>query len=268
MTPDHREALGIGVGVGECTAADNGEGTTEPSREELQEELRKQATPEVLRRVSKLARTCAERIAIRGGAGGALRAAELVNDALADTWLGTVHWDPTRKTLEQHLEDTVSWRTRHAVRRSARLLFLGTLAYGDDDTEDDNSDLPIEPSRHASICDTLQVAPMQEGRDPSASWFMKALLREAKQDDEVTAILQALQGHTSQVRRAVMAAVPGMTLKRFYAAKARLMYLAKRLAGGGASELLAASEGQTVSPVVQDDREPLLPTLRAQARAA
>lgn len=254
MTPDHRETQGIGVGVGERTAEDHGEAPTEA----LRQELRKQATPGVLHRASKLARTCAERIAARGGACGALRASELVYDALGDTWLGTVCWDPRRKTLEQHLADTVSWRARHAVRRSARVVFLGTMSYGDD-PEDDNNDQPIESSRRASIWATLQVAPLQEGPDDSASRFLKVLLREAKGDVEVTAILHALQRHTSHVRRAAMAAVPGMTLKRFHAAKARLMYLAKRLAAGAASEPQAASEGRTASPMDQEDREPMSP---------
>ena len=38
---------------------------------------------------------------------------DLVADALADTLFGVVTWDHTKKTLQQHAEDVIKFRTRH-----------------------------------------------------------------------------------------------------------------------------------------------------------
>jgi hypothetical protein len=38
---------------------------------------------------------------------------DLVADALADTLLGVVAWEHTKKTLHQHAEDVIKFRTRH-----------------------------------------------------------------------------------------------------------------------------------------------------------
>jgi hypothetical protein len=45
---------------------------------------------------------------------------DLVADALADTLFGEVTWDPTAKTLYQHAEDTIRYRTRHDRHRAKR----------------------------------------------------------------------------------------------------------------------------------------------------
>jgi hypothetical protein len=45
---------------------------------------------------------------------------DLVADALADTLFGTVAWDPNAKTLYQHGEDTIRYRTRHDRKRAKR----------------------------------------------------------------------------------------------------------------------------------------------------
>jgi hypothetical protein len=45
---------------------------------------------------------------------------DLVADALADTLFGVVAWEPTAKTLYQHAEDTIRYRTRHARKRARR----------------------------------------------------------------------------------------------------------------------------------------------------
>src|SRR5438105_3804584 len=45
---------------------------------------------------------------------------DLVADALADTLFGEVTWDPNAKTLYQHAEDTIRYRTRHDRHRAKR----------------------------------------------------------------------------------------------------------------------------------------------------
>jgi len=44
----------------------------------------------------------------------------MVQDALTDTLFGEVTWDPTTTTLEQHVFDTIRYRTRDVRRRAKR----------------------------------------------------------------------------------------------------------------------------------------------------
>ncbi|MEJ7598507.1 MAG: hypothetical protein WKG01_11405 [Kofleriaceae bacterium] len=50
----------------------------------------------------------------------AYTAEELVADALGDTLLGVLAWDPSAKSLYQHVEDAVRSRTRHERKRARR----------------------------------------------------------------------------------------------------------------------------------------------------
>lgn len=45
---------------------------------------------------------------------------DLVANAIADTLFGVVAWDPNAKTLYQHGEDTIRYRTRHDRHRAKR----------------------------------------------------------------------------------------------------------------------------------------------------
>lgn len=47
-------------------------------------------------------------------------AGELVQDALADTLIGVLHWDPSAKTLQRHLYDAIKMRTHHDRKRARR----------------------------------------------------------------------------------------------------------------------------------------------------
>jgi hypothetical protein len=58
----------------------------------------------------------------------------LVQDALTDTLFGEVAWDPAAKTLEQHVLDTLRWRTRD-VRKRARKFRHERIDVFDEDTE-------------------------------------------------------------------------------------------------------------------------------------
>ncbi len=265
MAPDRRGPQEIGVGVGECTQEDNNDHNSKNSTEPLREELRRQATPEVKRHALQFANTLAYRVAARGGIGGALRAREMLYDALADTWLGSVHWDPNRKPLAQHLEDTLSWRARDAAQAAARTVFCGVFAHDEEADESDD-----EPTQDEGIprmpISALPDIPQHEDDTTEPARLLAKLRRAAEHDEEVTAVLHTLQRHhTHQVRRAAMAMVPGMTLKRYHAAKARLMYLAKRCSSG--EELHAGAERRKVSSREQGNRETLHAAPR-HARAA
>jgi hypothetical protein len=47
-------------------------------------------------------------------------AGELVQDVLADTLIGVLHWDPSAKTLQRHLHDAIKMRTHHDRKRARR----------------------------------------------------------------------------------------------------------------------------------------------------
>lgn len=112
----------------------------------------------------------------------------------------------------------------------------------------------------------LPDIPQHEDDTTEPARLLAKLRRAAEHDEEVTAVLHTLQRHhTHQVRRAAMAMVPGMTLKRYHAAKARLMYLAKRCSSG--EELHAGAERRKVSSREQGNRETLHAAPR-HARAA
>lgn len=79
-----------------------------------------QATAAALRRVARFAQRRARTVALFGGRSDAAYAAELVQDALADTLMGHVTWVPTRCALVQHLIAVVRSRSRHEAARAAR----------------------------------------------------------------------------------------------------------------------------------------------------
>jgi hypothetical protein len=81
-----------------------------------------QATPALFMRLMPLARRCSQRLATSGRIGGELRARELIQDALSDTLLGRLRWDPARKTLEAHAVDTIRSRTRDECNQATRYL--------------------------------------------------------------------------------------------------------------------------------------------------
>jgi len=47
-------------------------------------------------------------------------ARELVHDAIADTALGVLHWDPNVKTLERHVYDVIQMRTNYDLKRARK----------------------------------------------------------------------------------------------------------------------------------------------------
>src|SRR5262249_4911115 len=47
-------------------------------------------------------------------------AGELVQDALADTMIGVLRWDPSAKTLQQHIRDVIKMRTHYDRKRAQR----------------------------------------------------------------------------------------------------------------------------------------------------
>ena len=66
--------------------------------------------------------------------GGVVIGKELVLDALGDTLMGTLPWDPARVSLTRHVRDAVGMRVKDQIRRLGRLRHLpmvGDLDSGD-----------------------------------------------------------------------------------------------------------------------------------------
>ncbi len=81
----------------------------------------KQATASLIAGLNQFARTRAFAVADTGRKVDDYYARELVLDALGDTWLGVVRWDPTKCTLAYHVVRTIEGRAdkhrKHAMQR-------------------------------------------------------------------------------------------------------------------------------------------------------
>lgn len=123
------------VGAGRSTNDDSisSEGTPRPfsPTEQWIRQYQRQATPQLISGLNQYARTRALAVADSGRKVDDYYARELVLDALGDTWLGVVRWDPTKCSLGYHLVRTIEGRSdkhrKHAEKRPH-------------DTLDDNTD--------------------------------------------------------------------------------------------------------------------------------
>lgn len=152
-----------------------------------------------------------------GGRIDSLYAGDLVQDALADTWMGTVAWDPRRCSLLEHVRSLVrtrSWRD-----------LCGAVArpHESHDAGDSFAGLKLhEAQRHATtgnlspiVLAGLTVRVARDLRDA------------AKGDPAATAILAAwIDGY---VERDEVIAHTGLSIKDYKAARARLTYLVQDL---------------------------------------
>ncbi len=81
----------------------------------------KQTTPKLIAGLNQFARTRALTVAAVGRKVDDYYARELVLDALGDTWLGVVRWDPAKCSLAYHLVRTIEGRAdkhrKHALDR-------------------------------------------------------------------------------------------------------------------------------------------------------
>jgi hypothetical protein len=150
--------------------------------------LEEQCTEEMLQRVRRYARRRAR------GVGSQVNddySGELVQDALADTASGVLRWDPSVKTLEQHILDVIKTRT-HYDRKRARRFPHESL---------DVLDLEGETTMMAEVEAALLDRSPEATDDPidlTAERFAK--LRQLAVDDRtVTRLLDALaRGATSK----------------------------------------------------------------------
>jgi hypothetical protein len=216
--PDHGIEPGIGVG-GEAREEPTNEANAArwEASEEWMEAFESQGTPAMLRRCAGFAARCARDVANAGGSGGDLRARELVQDALGDLLLGTVRWDPNRKSLEQQLVDAIRWRARNERKRAARHLSLDGVSEGG--TTHPTTMAEVEAALRSETADT-------EPAEERALQRLTQLRSLAAEDLEVTAMIGAYeQGARSKAD--VMSAI-GLSTTAYHNARARLCRLAKQ----------------------------------------
>lgn len=83
------------------------------------DEFEKQLTPALIDRLRNYARPRALALASTGRKTDDYYARELVQDAIGDTWSGALRWDPTKRSLEDHLlramKDRAKRHRKHAV---------------------------------------------------------------------------------------------------------------------------------------------------------
>ncbi len=91
----------------------------EPSSEWL-DQLASQCTPQLLQRLARYATYQLAQIAKFGHVADAYAARELVQDALYDTTVGALRWDPAERTLEQHLINVLRLRGKRARMHAER----------------------------------------------------------------------------------------------------------------------------------------------------
>lgn len=91
----------------------------EPSEEWL-DQLASQCTPQLLERTERYVAYQIAQIAKFGYSADAYAARELVQDALHDTVAGILHWEPTEKSLEEHLIDVLRLRTKRVRMHAER----------------------------------------------------------------------------------------------------------------------------------------------------
>ncbi len=198
-------------------------------------EFEKQATRDMMERVTRYARRRVKMIERVGRKIDPLYARELVQDALGDTLEGRRTWDPERTTLLAHLMGVVHSRSGHAMVRAATLRHRSI-----DDSADDNSvdGRPIEAeashtlARHASVPEELIVAHARSSAD--------ALRRSCAGDATMCQLLDAFE--QGKVERRDVMEFTGMSAKTYDNARHRLFRLVAKLPADmheRAAELLA-----------------------------
>ncbi|HTR55009.1 MAG TPA: hypothetical protein VMJ10_30195 [Kofleriaceae bacterium] len=143
-------------------------------------------------------------------------AEDLVADALGDTLLGVLTWDPAKKSLYQHAEDVITFRTRHDRVRARKY-------------KHDRLDVPRSSEQKRLLEVSLQHDQRAETTESImfASQVIGQLRAIAGDDEHVHRYLDAIvDGATS---RAEIIEFTGMSAKTFRNTRDRLHRLVEKL---------------------------------------
>jgi len=201
----------------------------------------RQATAALRRRALNVARGCIHKIEMSGGHVVSSQAEDLVDDALADTWLGRLSWDPVKRDLMAHITSTVESHARHE-RKKAKKFPAASLDAFDEDDEDD---------RAAAVWSEAEEALAANAPATNLTEMMCAIdvfdrVRAlAAGDLEVLTLLDAMRAGAFE--RADLMQATGMSPRRYESARRRLDTLLRKLppsmlrqVGASASEQSAA----------------------------
>lgn len=183
-----------------------------------------QCTREVLAPVARFAKKRAKWIQLKIRRTDSLLWQELFNDALEDTWLGEVAWDPHKVRLEIHLKRTI--RSRSATMMDHLMRF--PRDWVDDEERDEVDDLVLEGAMSSSI-EAVRGNPALTGidlRDHVADVIGRLYVL-ADGDAEVVQILDAFG--KSKVERCDVMRVTGLSQPAYHNARRRLLALVGQL---------------------------------------
>lgn len=179
------------------------------------ESFTKQCTDELRLKAKRYAGRRARYVGSAGGYVDDYYVRELVQDALTDTLLGVLAWDPAASPLENHVLDVIKSRTRHDRIRSKR---YRRLAF-------DSSE---GSSARGEIEGTLRL---DRDSDPNAARFAEDVLAHlrglARTDCPVLCLLDALAGG-AQTKTEIMETA-NMSAKTYRNARDRLSRLVRSL---------------------------------------
>ena len=192
----------------------------EPSPEFLAE-FERQSTRDDLEPVYRYAAARVPMVAKAGGRSDPGYAEELVQDALGDTIMGALRWEPEKRTLAQHLIRAVRFRTKDEALHVSRFRHHALVSASDEDSSDVH---PI--AEEASLAIDAQMPATRFQRDVAAD-IMATLRRRAVDDPHVLDMLAAFEeGATS--RDDVMH-LTGMSAEEYRNARRRLARLVENL---------------------------------------
>jgi hypothetical protein len=183
-----------------------------------------QCTREVLASVARFAKKRAKWIQLKIRRADSLLWQELFNDALEDTWLGEVTWDPHKVRLEIHLKRTI--RSRSSTLMDHLMRF--PRDWVDDEERDEVDDLALEGAMSSSI-EAVRGHVSLTSIDLRAhvADVIARLQALADGDAEVVQILEAFGN--GKVERCDVMRATGLSQPAYHNARRRLLRLVGQL---------------------------------------
>ena len=192
----------------------------EPTPEFLAE-FERQAKREGLEGVYRYAGARVPMVERAGGRSDAAYSEELVQDALGDTVMGVVRWDPEKRTLAQHLMRTIRGRTKN---EALRLRHFQHRALIDRDDEEASDVEPVAEEAAFIVEDPRPATPFQRA---IAAEVIAELRKRAADDSGVLKMIAAFEEGASS-REEVMR-MTGMSAATYRNVRRRLATLVAKL---------------------------------------
>ncbi len=168
------------------------------------------------RRALSFARGCVLMLQKSGAQVGSSHAEDLVDSAIADTWLGALTWKPSESTLMDHVKAAIRSRVRHEWKRSNKFPSASLDAHEEDEEDERTAVLWNEVEEalaaRAPSTDAAQRIVAIETHDR-----MRAL---ADGDSELVKVLDAMRAGATD-RDGLMRAT-GMSARRYESVRRRL----------------------------------------------